>query len=55
MRARLNGIFSLNPSFSVVKDAELELVGRKLEQEQAEMQRLGSKYLSEKNALSKYG
>lgn len=36
------------------KDIELEMVGRKIEQEKKEMKRKGLKYLNEEEALSKY-
>lgn len=48
------GVFSLNREYCLVKDAEAELVERKLRAEEAEMKKAGTKYLSEKQALSKY-
>jgi len=48
------GIFALNREYNLVKDLEMELVGRKIEREKAEMKRKGLKYLSEEEALAKY-
>ena len=48
------GVFTLNKEYHLLKDIEMELVGRKLKQEDAEMKRKGTKYLSEEEALSKY-
>jgi hypothetical protein len=48
------GIFSLNKEFRLVKNPEVELVERKLEEEEKEMKKNKVKYLSERQALSKY-
>ncbi len=48
------GILSLNKEYGLVKDIERELAERKLEDEEQEMKRPGKRYLSEKEALSKY-
>ncbi len=48
------GIFSLNKEYCLVKDIEEEMAEKKLEEEEQEMKLSGKKYLSEKQALSKY-
>ncbi|MCR4335387.1 MAG: hypothetical protein NUV57_02510 [archaeon] len=48
------GIFALNKEYNLIKDIELEMVGRKIEQQEKEMKRNGLKYLNEEEALSKY-
>ena len=48
------GVFALNKEYKLVKDLEMELVARKLRQEEAEMKRKGIKYLSEEEALAPY-
>jgi hypothetical protein len=48
------GIFALNKEYNLVKDVEEVMVEKKLIQEEEEMKRSGKKYLSEKQALSKY-
>ncbi|MEK6957513.1 MAG: hypothetical protein AABW99_00840 [archaeon] len=48
------GIFALNREYNLVKDLELELVGRKIEKQEQEMKKKGLKYLSEEEALAKY-
>lgn len=48
------GVFELNDKYGLVKDIELELVGRKIRKEQAEMASKGQKYLSKAEALAKY-
>ncbi|HLD62322.1 MAG TPA: hypothetical protein VI875_00480 [Candidatus Norongarragalinales archaeon] len=48
------GIFALNKEFRLVENPEAALVERKLEQEEKEMRKNKTKYLSEKEALSKY-
>ena len=48
------GIFALNKEYNLVKDIELELVERKLKQEEQEMKAKGIKYISEEKALAKY-
>ncbi|MBI5224278.1 hypothetical protein HY989_00230 [Candidatus Micrarchaeota archaeon] len=48
------GIFSLNKEYSLIKDVEMEMASRKLQQEEKHMKRTPEKYLSEKKALSKY-
>jgi hypothetical protein len=48
------GIFALNKEYHLIKDIELELVGRKLKKEETEMKKNGLKYLSKKEALAKY-
>ncbi len=48
------GIFSLNKEYNLIKDIELEMAGRKLQQEEKHMKRTSEKYISEKKALSKY-
>jgi hypothetical protein len=48
------GIFALNKEYNIIKDIELEMVGRKIEQQEKEMKKKGLKYLNEKEALSKY-
>jgi len=48
------GIFSLNKEFGLIKNAEEEMVMRKLLEEETAMRKTGTKYISEKKALSKY-
>ena len=48
------GVFALNKEYNLVKDLEMELVGRKIEKERAEMKKKGQKYLSKEEALAKY-
>lgn len=48
------GVFALNKEYHLVKDLELEMVGRKIEAQKAEMKRKGRRYLSEEEALGKY-
>ncbi|MDP2718023.1 MAG: hypothetical protein Q8P02_04735 [Candidatus Micrarchaeota archaeon] len=48
------GVFALNKEYRLVKDLELEMVGRKIQAEQAEMKRKGLGYLSEEEALANY-
>lgn len=48
------GVFALNEEYHLIKDIEMELVERKLRKEQAEMEKKGTKYLSEEEALAKY-
>ncbi|MEK6953813.1 MAG: hypothetical protein AABX01_02315 [Candidatus Micrarchaeota archaeon] len=48
------GIFALNKEYHLVKDIEEAMVARKLELEEEGMKASGEKYLSEKEALSKY-
>lgn len=48
------GVFALNKEFHIVKDFELEMVGRKIEAEKAEMKNKGQHYLTKEEALSKY-
>jgi len=48
------GIFALNREYNLVKDLEMELVGRKIEQEELEMRKKGLRYLSKEEALAKY-
>ncbi|MEK6955017.1 MAG: UPF0175 family protein [Candidatus Micrarchaeota archaeon] len=48
------GIFALNKEYNLVKDVELAMVARKLEEEELGMKSSRKKYLSEKQALAKY-
>ena len=48
------GVFALNKEHHLVKDIEMELVERKLKNEEVEMKKKGEKYLTEEQALSKY-
>ncbi|MBI5036061.1 hypothetical protein HZC09_01835 [Candidatus Micrarchaeota archaeon] len=48
------GIFALNREYHLVDDVELEMVGRKIEEEKAEMKRKGLEYLPKEKALAKY-
>ncbi|MBI1974105.1 hypothetical protein HYS54_04800 [Candidatus Micrarchaeota archaeon] len=48
------GIFALNDEYHLIKDIEMELVGRKIMQEKGEMRRRGQKYIPEEVALAKY-
>ena len=48
------GVLAMNREYNLVKDLELELVGRKIEKERAEMKRKGKKYISKNEALAKY-
>lgn len=48
------GILALNKEYGLVKNLEMELVAKKLQQEEAEMKRKGQKYVSEGRALAKY-
>ncbi|MFH1588754.1 MAG: hypothetical protein ABIA76_05445 [Candidatus Diapherotrites archaeon] len=44
----------MNKEYNLIKDIEMELVEKRLKQEQAERKAKGTRYLSEKDALSKY-
>lgn len=51
------GVLELGKEYRVLDEAqkmEEELVARKMQAEEEEMKRTGKKYLSEKEALSKY-
>jgi len=48
------GVFSLNREYGLVKNVEVEMVEQKLRAEEEELKKTGTKYLSEKQALSKY-
>ena len=48
------GIFALNKEYNLIKDLELELVGRKIEKEKVEMEKKGLKYIDKDTALAKY-
>ncbi|MFH1106387.1 MAG: hypothetical protein V1787_00675 [Candidatus Micrarchaeota archaeon] len=51
------GVLELGKEYKILGEAgkmEEELVARKLEREEKELKRSGGKYLSEKEALSKY-
>ena len=48
------GVFALNKEYGLVKDIELEMVGKKIKKEREEMKLKGAKYLSEEEALAKY-
>ena len=48
------GILSLNKEYHLVKDVEMEMVARKLKQEEAEAKRKGTKFLSKEEAFAKY-
>lgn len=48
------GVFALNKEFNIVKDLELELVGRKIEKERSEMKGKGQKYIAKDKALARY-
>ena len=48
------GVFALNDEYHLIKDIEMELVERKLVEEEAEMKKKKIKYLSKEEALSKY-
>jgi len=48
------GIFALNREYNLVKDLEMELVGRKIEKQEEEIKKKGLKYLSKEEALAKY-
>jgi hypothetical protein len=48
------GIFALNNEFHLVENPEAEIVARKLAKEEKEMKKNNVKYLSDKEALSKY-
>ncbi|MFH1586868.1 MAG: hypothetical protein ABID38_03365 [Candidatus Diapherotrites archaeon] len=49
------GVFALNREYNLIKDLEKELVARKIMKEKEEMAKKGKKYLSEEEALAKYG
>ena len=48
------GVFALNKEFNLVKDVEMELVARRIEEQEAEMKRKGLDYIDEETALAKY-
>ena len=48
------GIFALNKEYNLIKDIELEMVGRKIEKEKKEMMAKGQKYINLDEAISKY-
>ena len=48
------GIFALNKEYNLIKDIELELVARKIKEEEQIMKKKGLKYLSKEKALAKY-
>ena len=48
------GVFSLNKEYNIVKDVEMELVARRIEEQEAEMKRKGLDYIDEETALAKY-
>ncbi|MFH1391134.1 MAG: hypothetical protein ABIH20_02365 [Candidatus Diapherotrites archaeon] len=48
------GIFALNKEYNLIKDIELEMVGRKIEKEKREMTAKSQKYISLDDAISKY-
>ena len=48
------GIFALNKEYNLVKDIELEMVGKKIGKEKEEMKRKGQKYIDKETALAKY-
>ena len=48
------GIFALNKEYRLVKDFEMELVAKKLQQEESQMKRKRQTYSSEEKALAKY-
>ncbi|PIN84818.1 MAG: hypothetical protein COV47_05365 [Candidatus Diapherotrites archaeon CG11_big_fil_rev_8_21_14_0_20_37_9] len=48
------GIFALNKEYNLIKDIELEMVGRKIEKEKREMKAKGQKYIGLDEAMSKY-
>lgn len=48
------GVFALNDHYHLVNNIEMELVARKLEEEEKEMKEKKQRYLSKKEALAKY-
>ncbi len=48
------GVFALNREYKLIKDIELEFVGKKIMKEKTKMNKKGEKYLSEEKALAKY-
>lgn len=48
------GVFALNKEFHLIEKPEEEMFAQRLAEEEEEMKRKGVKYLSEKEALSKY-
>jgi hypothetical protein len=48
------GVFALNNEYRLLKNIELELVEKRINEEQQEMKKKGLKYLSEEEALAKY-
>ena len=48
------GISLFNKEYGLIKDVEMELVSRKLEQEETRMKKKGERYLSEEEALKPY-
>ena len=48
------GIFALNKEYNIVKDIELEMVGRKIQKEKGEMKAKGQKYVNLDEAMEKY-
>ena len=48
------GVFALNREFKLVKDIEMELVEKKLIEEEREVKSKGLKYISKEKALAEY-
>ena len=48
------GILSLNKEYGLIKDLEMELVAKKIEQEKAEMKAKGQRYLNDEEAMRPY-
>lgn len=48
------GIFALNKEYNIIKDIELEMVGRKIQKEKAEMRAKNQKYVDLDEAIEKY-
>ncbi len=48
------GVFALNKEYNLVKDIEMEMVAKKIEEQEAEMKRKGLDYIDEETALAKY-
>ena len=48
------GVLSFNKEFNIVKDIELEMVAKKMQQEQELMKKKGQKYIPYDKAMKKY-
>ncbi len=49
------GVFSLNKEFDIVKDLEIEMVGRRIRLQEEELKRKGKRNMTEAEVKRKYG